>query len=132
MSVAYINLAFFDFAWEWEWITFCFFICNNEAFLMWTINDFLFSGNYLGASLSSIHSCSTHKLCAKGTLANLWKESARPVLSGVLFNFTFHSFSVISTCSQKYVLSKREMDRQNERTISTWDDELRILISDWA
>lgn len=84
---------------------------------MWTISDFLFFGNYLGASLSSLHSCSASQLRANGALANSWKESARPVLGGPLFNFTLFSSSpsffplAISTCSQKCAPSKRQIGR---------------------
>lgn len=71
MRLACINLVFFDFARDWEWITFCFSICDNELFLTWTISDFLFLGNYLGVSLSSLRSCGADQLRAKGAPADL-------------------------------------------------------------
>lgn len=98
---------------------------------MWTINDFLFFGNYLGASLSSLHSCSTSQLRAKGASANSWKESTRPVLSRALFNFTFLSICFFFSCCNFNLLTKvcaeQETDRQSERAITARDDEMRIF-----
>lgn len=98
------------------------------------LTTFCSFGNYLGASLGSLHSCSTSQLCAKGASANSWKESTRSVLSGALFNFTFPSIHIFFFLSPlcnfnlfTKVCAEQETDRQSERAITARDDEMGIF-----
>lgn len=146
MHLAYINLVFFDFAWEWEWKTFCLSICNDEAFLMWTINDFLGFLEIIQVRHSAV--CTAAAPASSVPKApQLVREKNQYILylAGLclishFFLFLFF-FPVISTCSQKCAPSKRQIGRvrgQSQHKTMRWGSsvlleprKLLFLLTSW-